>query len=58
VRSNLRVNLFGKRLTVSQEHAYSYVTAVIKVRGQHVTVLTTQGEIVHEGPFPISTEVR
>ena len=40
IRSNLRLDLFGRRITLTEDHAYSYVTAVIKVRGQRVTVTT------------------
>lgn len=58
VRSNLRVDLFGRHLTLPADHAYSYVTAVIKVRGQRVTIVTTNGEVIREAPFPISTELR
>jgi len=58
VRSNLRVDLFGKRITLAPEHAYSYVTAVIKVRGQRVVIVTSQGEIIHDGQFPISSQLR
>jgi hypothetical protein len=58
VRSNRVVDLFGKRLTVAEEHTHQYVTAIIKVRAKQVIVATLEGEIVHEGGFAISRILR
>jgi hypothetical protein len=58
IRSNRQLDLFGRRFALGEEHAYSYVTAVIRVRSQQLTVVTSSGEIVHEAAFPISTELR
>ncbi len=58
VRSNRAVDLFGKRLTVAEEHTHQYVTAIIKVRAKQVIVVTLDGEIIHDGPFPLSRILR
>jgi putative transposase len=58
VRSNRILDLFGKRLTLAEEHTHQYVTAVIKVRAKHVTVVTLGGEIVHDGAFALSRTLR
>ena len=58
IRSNRRLDLFGKRLTVAQEHTHQYVTATIRVRSKQVTVVTMDGEIVHDGGFALSRILR
>lgn len=58
VRSNRVVDLFGKRLTLAEEHAHQYVTAIIKVRAKQLIVVTINGEIVHDGSFAISRLLR
>jgi len=58
VRSNRRVDLFGKRLTVEEQHTHQYVTAIIKVRAKQVTVVTIDGEIIHDGSFAPSRVLR
>jgi putative transposase len=58
VRSNRVVDLFGKRITLAAEHAHQYVTAIIKVRTKQVTVVTIDGEIVHDGRFAVSRILR
>jgi putative transposase len=58
IRSNRRVDLFGKRLTVAEEHTHQYVTATIAVRAKHLTVITMDGEIIHDGEFSLSRELR
>jgi putative transposase len=58
VRSNRVVDLFGKRLTLAEEHTHQYVTAIIKVRAKQLTVVTINGEIVHDGSFAISRLLR
>ena len=54
IRSNRRIDLFGKRLTVAEEHTHQYVVATIRVRAKQVTVVTLNGEIVHDGDFALS----
>ena len=58
IRSNRLLDLFGKRLTVAEEHAHQYVVATIKVRSKQVTVVTMDGEIVHDGDFALSRSLR
>jgi putative transposase len=58
VRSNRVVDLFGKRLTLAEEHTHQYVTAIIKVRAKQLIVVTINGEIVHDGSFAISRLLR
>ncbi len=58
IRSNRRLDLFGKRLTVAEEHTHQYVTATIRVRAKQVTVVTMDGEIVHDGAFALSRTLR
>jgi putative transposase len=58
VRSNRVVDLFGKRLTLAEEHTHQYVTAIIKVRAKQLIVVTINGEIIHDGNFAISRLLR
>lgn len=58
IRSNRRLDLFGKRLTVAEEHTHQYVTATIRVRAKQVIVATVNGEIVYEGAFTLSRTLR
>ena len=58
VRSNRRLDLFGHRLVLDEQHAHRYVTAIIRIRPQTVVVITTDGEIAHEGHFTVSRELR
>lgn len=58
IRSNRRVDLFGKKITVAEHHTHQYVTAIIRVRAKKVVVVTTDGEIIHEGDYPISRVLR
>lgn len=58
IRSNRRVDLFGKRLTVAEDHTHQYVTAIIKVRAQRVIVVTLTGEIIAESDYPLSRILR
>jgi len=58
IRSNRRLDLFGKHLTVAEEHTHQYLTATIRVRAKQVTVVTMAGEIVHEGAFALSRILR
>ena len=58
IRSNGRLDLFGKRLTVAEEHTHQYVTATIRVRAKQVVVVTMDGEIIHDGAFALSRSLR
>ena len=58
IRSNRRLDLFGKRLTVAEEHTHQYVTATIRVRAKQLIVVTMDGEIVHDGAFSLSRSLR
>jgi hypothetical protein len=58
IRSNRAVDLFGKRVTVAEEHTHQYVTAIIKVRSRRVIVVTRDGEIIHDGEFKLSRILR
>ncbi|MCU1600061.1 MAG: hypothetical protein JWO22_770 [Frankiales bacterium] len=58
VRSDQRLQLFGKNITLHEAQTYSYVTAVLRPRPQTLTVITLDGEVVHESRFPISTQLR
>jgi putative transposase len=58
VRSNRRVDLFGKRITVAEDQTHQYVTAIIKVRARKVLVVTLDGEIIHHGDYAISRVLR
>jgi len=58
VRSNRIVNLFGKTITLAEEHTHQYVTAIIHVRAKQVTVVTLNGEIAHQGTFALSRTLR
>ncbi|MCU0266724.1 MAG: hypothetical protein MUC45_11555 [Actinomycetia bacterium] len=58
IRSDQRLDLFGKKITLDAAHAYSYVTAIIRPRSQTLTVITVHGEIVHESKFPVATQLR
>jgi transposase len=58
VRSNRRVDLFGKRITVAQDQTHQYVTAIIKVRAKRIIVVTLDGEIIHDGDFNLARTLR
>jgi len=58
VRSNRRVDLFGKRIVVAEDHTHQYVTAIIKVRAKKVIVVTLDGEIIHNGDFNLARTLR
>ncbi len=58
IRSNRRLDLFGKRITVAEDQTHQYVTAIIKVRTKKVTVITIDGEIIHDGAFALSPILR
>lgn len=58
VRSSGLVDLWGRRITIEGSYRHQYVTAIIRVRAKRVTVVTTEGELAHEGPFPINRVLR
>jgi len=58
VRSNRRVDLFGKRITVAEDQTHQYVTAIIKVRTKRVIVVTRDGQIIHDGDYSLSRVLR
>jgi len=58
IRSNRRLDLFGKRLMVAEEHTHQYVTATIRVRPRQLTVVTLDGKVIHDGDFAISRILR
>ena len=58
IRSDRHIDLWGHKITVADEHAYQYVTALIGVRDKAVTVITRHGEIIHTGPFTVSNTLR
>ncbi len=58
VRSNRRVDLFGKRILVGEDQTHQYVTAIIKVRSKKVVVVTIDGEIIHDGDFNLARTLR
>ena len=58
IRSNQILDLFGKRITIPDEHSHRYVTAIIRIRSRHLTVVTLDGEIIHQGDFKLSRTLR
>ena len=58
IRSNRRIDLFGKHILVADEHTHQYVTAIIKVRARKVIVITLAGEIIHAGDFNLNRTLR
>lgn len=58
IRSNRRIDLFGKRITVGEDQTHQYVTAIINVGTKSVVVVTLDGEIIHDGDYAISRYLR
>lgn len=58
IRSNRRLDLFGKRIILDEDHTHQYVTAIIKVRRRELIVVTIDGEIIHQGDFNLSRTLR
>lgn len=58
IRSNRRLDLFGKRITVTEDQTHQYVTAIIKVRAKKVIVVDLNGEIIHHGAYELSRILR
>lgn len=56
--SNRELGLFGKRITLDENHTHQYVTAIIKVRTRKLIVIDTNGEIIHHADFNLSRELR
>lgn len=58
IRYNRRTDLFGRRLTVTEDQTHQYVTAIIKVRSKRVIVATLDGEIIADSPYDLSRILR
>ena len=58
IRSNRRINLFGKRITVAEDQTHQYVTAIIKIRTKKVIVVALDGQIIHNGDYQLSRILR
>ncbi len=58
IRSNRRIELFGKHIVVGENQTHQYVTALIKVRARKVIVVTIDGEIIHSGDYNLARELR
>lgn len=58
VRSNRRIDLFGKRITVAEDQTHQYVTAIIKVRSKRVIIVTGDGQIIHDDTFNLANTLR
>ena len=58
IRSNRELGLFGERITLRETDIHQYVTAIIKVRSRQLTVIDTNGEIIHHADFNVSRELR
>ena len=58
IRSNRRVDLFGKHVIVAEDQTHQYVTAIIKVRAKKVVIVTLDGEIIHNGDYHLAPELR
>lgn len=58
IRSNRRIDLFGKRIHVAEDQTHQYVTAIIKVRARKVIVVTLNGEIIHNGDYNLARALR
>lgn len=58
IRSNRRVNLFGKQIIVAEDQTYQYVTAIIKVRARKLIIVTLDGEIIHNSDFNLNHQLR
>ncbi len=58
VRSNRKLGLFGKTVTLAENDIHQYVTAIIKVRARKLVVVDTNGEVIHHDNFDLSRELR
>lgn len=58
IRSNRRIDLFGKRITVAEDQTHQYVTAIIKVRAKKVIIVDLNGEIIHDSDFNLARTLR
>lgn len=58
IRSDRRLDLFGKRITLDETHTHQYVTAIIKVRAKKFIVVNLDGEIIHDGDYELSRILR
>ena len=58
VRSSGILDPWGRRITVAEEFRHQYVTAVIRVRTRELDVVTLDGELAYEGPYPLQRVLR
>lgn len=58
VRSAAVIDLWGHRVPVPSDHAYSYVLATIRVRSRELVVVSADGEVLHHGPFEVERGLR
>ena len=58
IRSNRRLDLFGKRITVAEDQTHQYVTAIIKIRSRKIIVVTLDGEVIHDGDYNVARALR
>jgi len=58
IRSNRRLDLFAKRVTLAEDQTHQYVTAIIKARTKKLIVVTINGEIIHHGDYELSRRLR
>ena len=58
MRSSGILDPWGRRVTVAEEFRHQYVTAVIRVRTRELDVVTLDGELAYEGPYPLQRVLR
>jgi transposase len=58
VRFSGLVDLWRRRITLADRFRHQYVTALIRVRTRQVDVITLDGELAYEGPFPLQRTLR
>lgn len=58
VRSSGLVDLWGRCITSAEQFRHQYVTAVIHVRARQVDVVTLDGELAYQGPYPLQRVLR
>lgn len=58
IRSNRRLELFGKRVVLAEDQTHQYVTTIIKVRAKQIIVVNTDGEIIHRDTFNLARTLR
>lgn len=58
VRSSGLVDLWGRRITLADQFRHQYVAAVTRVRARQVDVITLDGELAYQGPYPLQRTLR